>query len=148
MGKLATALILSSMLVFGEHLQASTGAVPLNAGHTAPSVPAPLSNQPAMVPKKQDSRRILCDLKIAIKGRMSTDIKIRISSPNTTLELGSSNRIKSCEDIQTSCPALVVAVPTSEGGLCCQNGKNQLRFCTGLEFIPKGQSGWRLWLTS
>ena len=143
----AAVLILSSTLVFGEPFQSGTGVSSLNADHTTPTVSAPPPHHPPVViPKTQPHHVIRCKLKIQINDEVVV-ITVPISEPKSPM-LFNSPHIRSCAAIQTNCPSLVVAVPTSEGGLCCQNGKNQLRFCTGLEFIPKGQSGWRLWLIS
>src|SRR5882762_861461 len=141
----AAVLILSSTLVFGEPFQSGTGVSSLNADHTTPTVSAPPPHHPPVViPKTQPHHVIRCKLKIKINDEVVV-ITVPISEPKSPM-LFNSPHIRSCAAIQTNCPSLVVAVPMSEGGLCCQNGKNQLRFCTGLEFIPKGQSGWRLWL--
>ena len=142
----AAVLILSSTLVFGEPLQSGTGVSSLNADHTTPTVSAPPSHHPPVVIPKTQPHHVRCKLKIQINDEVVV-ITVPISEPKSPM-LFNSPHIRSCAAIQTNCPFLVVAVPTSEGGLCCQNGKNQLRFCTGLEFIPKGQSGWRLWLIS
>jgi hypothetical protein len=144
----ATGVILSSTLVFGESFQSGTRVSPLNADHTAPTVPVPLPNRPsAPIPKMQSHHRIRCEVKLKFNGHETPDITVPISEPNTPVILDSPpDHIKSCAAIQTNCPSLVVAMPTPEGGICCQNGKNQLYLCKGLDLrFLKGPSQW-LWL--
>jgi hypothetical protein len=136
------ALILSSTLVFGEPSQSGTCVSPLAAQHTAPMVPGTAPKHSlAATPQKQRHR---CKLKIVVNGRAMV-MTIPISEPNTPVILGSPpDQSKSCAGIQTNCPNLVVAVPTPEGGICCQNGKNQLHLCAGLDLRFLSEPGWEL----
>ena len=138
----AAALILSSTLVFGVPSQLGACVSPrLTAQHTAPTAPAPVPKHlSAAIPKKQYHR---CKLKLQLNGR-SIPVTVPISEPNTPVILSGPNLIKSCGAIQTNCPNLVVAVPTKEGGICCQNGKNQPQLCSGLDLRFLREPEWKL----
>jgi hypothetical protein len=139
----AAVLILSSMLVFGEPFQSGTGVSSLNADHTTPTVSAPPPHHPPVViPKTQPHHVIRCKLKIQINDEVVV-ITVPISEPKSPM-LFNSPHIRSCAAIQTNCPSLVVAVPTSEGGICCQNGKNQLHLCAGLDLRFLAAPEWKV----
>jgi hypothetical protein len=137
----AAALIVSSTLAFGEPSQFGTCVSPLTARQTAPTVPAVPNHSSATIPKKQSYR---CKLRFHVNGRAIVTT-IPISDPNTSVILGSpAGQIKSYAAIQSKCPNLVVAVPTPEGGICCQNGKNQPHLCSGLDLRFLRGRGWKL----
>jgi hypothetical protein len=136
----AAALILSAALVFGEPFQFGSCASPLTAQHAAPTLPAVRDHSSATIPKKQSHR---CKLKFHVNGRKIVTT-VPISEPNTPVILSGPNLIKSCGAIQTNCPNLVVAVPTKEGGICCQNGKNQPQLCSGLDLRFLREPEWKL----
>jgi hypothetical protein len=139
---IAAALILSSTLAFGEPFQFGTCVSPQTVQHTAPTVPAPVPNHSsAAIPTKQRHR---CQLKLQINGR-AIPVTVPISEPNTPLILSSpASQIKSCAAIQSNCSNLVVAVPTPEVGICCQNGKNQPHLCSGLDLRFLREPEWKL----
>jgi hypothetical protein len=144
---LVAVLTLSSTLVFGEPHQFGTPISLLNADQAAPTVSAALPNQPsARIPPTQRPHRIWCEVKFKSDVRGTSDFKVYLPIPNERMTLTGRPHIKDCASIESTCPSLVVAVPTPEGGICCQNGKNQLHLCAGLDlrFLTEPKSGFRL----
>jgi hypothetical protein len=137
----SAAMILSAALVIGEPFQFDSCASRLTAQNTAPAVPAPSPNHPsARTPKDQRHR---CKLKFHVNGRKIVTT-VPISEPNTPVILSGPDLSKSCEAIHSSCANLVVAVPTPEGGICCQNGKNRPHLCSGLDLRFLRGPEWKL----
>jgi hypothetical protein len=138
----AAAMILSAALVFGEPFQFGSCASPLTAQKTAPTEPAPSRNHPSVViPTKQ---RRQCELTLQINGRAIL-VTVPVSEPNTPVILGSPGaQIESCSAIQTNCVNLIVAVPTPQGGICCQREKNRPHLCASLDLRFLREPAWKL----
>jgi hypothetical protein len=138
----AVAMIQSAALVFGEPFQFGSCASPQTAQNTAPSEPAPSPNHPSVVIPTEQRHRCKFTLQINRRAILMT---VPVSEPSTPVILGSFDaQIESCSAIQTNCPNLVVAVPTPQGGICCQRKKNRPHLCASLDLRFLREPEWQL----